>query len=179
MTGCGCRRSQGCRCGSSASWCGSWRLGVASRPVRAAGGPDAGGSGVADRGVLPHQSDVAAGGVAVRGVEVGGAPDRGPPGAAAGAGAGHQAARARHRTHRGRDAGASARPERVGLLQELPVLGEPAGRHRRRHPPDHRSRLARSRQPQATAPPTPTPASTRRAGEHTSWPTAATRATRR
>jgi hypothetical protein len=45
--------------------------------------------------------------------------------------------------------------------QELPLLDEPADRHRRRHPPGRRDRRPATRATSTTAPPTATPA----------WPT--------
>jgi hypothetical protein len=119
----------------------SWRSANGDRPgavVRPGIGPPpgtgVGGPSVAGSYVLPHQSGTAADRTTVWGVEVGGRPDRCSSRATVGVGARRAPTRFGHSVDRGWHAGAHPRSEHGGPIEELPLLDQPAGRHRRQHP---------------------------------------------
>lgn len=107
----------------------------------------AGRPGAAGCRVLSDEPDLAAAGSLVRDLEVVRGPDREAARALARAAAAEPLSQ-RHGADRGRHPGADTGPQRGRAVQELPLLDQPPGRHRRRLPPCRLCRPARARQPQ-------------------------------
>ncbi len=107
--------------------------------------------------------------------KVGGRPDHRPPRADARPPA-PQTIREEHRAHRGRNPRPHPRPHHRRAVEELQVLHQPPGRHRRLHPPGRRGRSAARREPQRLQGMGGIRCQGRRRQDHHDRPTAATRA---